>query len=407
MTKFKSIKFIFLKIKNLFIFLLYYRTIKNVNSTLSIALSNKKKNLLIQIDHKGQYQHVSPVINLLLNDKNYNNILVSSNSDLKFLKKIIAKKIILIDAKLVKFLKNIDANLKCNFEDQSLSNSISIFLGHGFLVKRDYMPKNYFEGINHFFLYGPTHFKVVKHYINNVKFDIKKIKFWKVGYPNYDDQINNNYNIQKIKKDLFIKNNKYNILYSPAWEGRSSLSSDLDIIIEIFSKIKKFNFIVKLHPSLFLDKESPSYNFYTGGIDWKKKLTKYENKYNNIFIYKGLKINPLFKISKLMITDFSGVALGFMLEKKPVIFLNNKETFDKDFIKLGYEDLIGNNLLINSGRNNGLKINSYSRIEEAIKKIFNNYDYYQKKTKNFRKGYLYNPGKAAIIAYNTINKIVL
>lgn len=394
-----------------FIDLLYYLKNKKKINKINRILKNKslklKKNILIQIDHKGQYQHVSGIVSLLLNDKNYSNIILSSNSDLEFLKKKISERVILINSKIIKFLKKVDVNLKCNFEDQSVHNSISIYLGHGFLVKRNYIPKNYFEGIDHFFLYGPTQYRVVKHYIKNAKFDKKKIKFWKVGYPNYDDQINNNYNINKIKKDLFIKNNRYNILFSPAWEGRTHLLSDLDTIMNIFSNIKSYNFIIKLHPSLFVDKKSPSYNFYTGGIDWNKRLEKYVNNYNNIFFYKDLKINPLFKISDLMITDFSGVALGFMLERKPVIFLNNKKTFDKDFIKLGYDSFIGKNSLINSGRNYGLKINSYSKIEESIKKVFNNYVFYQNKTNNFRRGFLYNPGKATNIAYRLINNIVL
>jgi CDP-glycerol glycerophosphotransferase (TagB/SpsB family) len=388
-----------------FFYLINQKKISQINRILKNNSSELKKNILIQIDHKGQLQHVSGIIELLLKNKNHNNLLLSSNSDLKFLKKIINKKIMLVDGKYVKFLKNIRLCLKCNFEDKSPSDCESIFLGHGFLVKRNTIPKKYFEEINHIFLYGPSQFKVLKFYMKKEGFDRSKIKFWKIGYPNYDDQFNNNYNVKKIKKNLSL-NKKKCILFSPAWESRKFLSEDLDRISLIFSKIKKYNFIIKLHPSLFVDKKSPAYIFYTDGIDWKKKLIDLEKKYQNIYFFRDLKINPLFKLCKLMITDYSGVAIGFMLEKKPVIFFNRKKNFDKDLIKLGYETTIGKNSLINSGRNHGIKINNYSQIGEAIAKIFCNYKFYQKRINNFHKNYLFNPGKATGTAYKTINLIV-
>lgn len=396
-------KFIYLLL-DFFFYLINKKKITQINRILKNNSTELKKNILIQIEHKGQLQYVSGIIKLLLKNKNYNNLLLSSNSDLKFLKKIINKKIMLVNGKYVKFLKNIKLCLKSNFEDKSPAHCESIFLGHGFLVKRNTIPKKYFEEINHIFLYGPSQFKVFKFYMKKVGFDRSKIKFWKIGYPNYDDQINNNYNVKKIKKNLFL-NKKISILFSPAWEGRKFLFEDLDRISLIFSKIKKYNFIIKLHPSLFVDKKSPGYIFYTGGIDWKQKLIDLEKKYENIYFFRDSKINPLFKLCKLMITDYSGVAIGFMLEKKPVIFFNSKKNFDKDLIKLGYETIIGKNSLINSGRNYGFKINNYSQIEVAIDKIFSNYKFYQKKINNFRKNYLFNPGKSTGIAYKTINLI--
>jgi hypothetical protein len=390
------------------IFFLYYfinkKNIDNINKILNNDNSGIKKNILIQIEHKGQYQHVHGIINLLLKKKNYSNLVLSSNGDFKFLKKIINKDILLVDGKYVRFLKNVKLCLKCNFEDESPSNCKSIFLGHGFLAKRNNIPRKYFEKINHIFLYGPSQFRIFNFYMKKVGFDRSKIKFWKVGYPNYDDQLNNVYNVKKIKKNLFL-NKKNSILYSPAWESRKFLSEDIDKISMIFSMIKKYNFIIKLHPSLFIDKKSPGYTFYTGGINWKKKLIELEKKYDNIYFYRDLKINPLFKICKLMITDYSGVAVGFMLENKPVIFFNSKKNFDRDFIKLGYETVIGKNSLINSGRNYGLKISNFSEIELAINRVFSNYKFYQKKLNNFRKSYLFNPGKATEIACKTLNLI--
>ena len=168
-------------------------------------------------------------------------------------------------------------------------------------------------------------------------------------------------------------------MYAPSWESNASLRANSHEIIKIFSELKMYNFIIKLHPTLLVDKKSPSYNFYTGGIDWKKRISSYENKHDNIYFYKDLKINPLFKLCKLMITDFSGVALGFMLENKPVIFYNAKKLFDDDLISYGYEKSFAKNPLLNNGMNYGLSISNISELSLAIKNLLINKKYYQKK----------------------------
>jgi len=389
-----------------FVYLFNFINIYKINKILKNSNFELKKNILFQIDHKGQYQHVFGLINLLLKKNNSTSLYLSSNNDFKFLKKIIDKKITLIKGKYTRFLSNVDICIKCNFEDIKPKNSISIFIGHGFQGKRNFIPKKYFEDINHIFLYGPSHFRILKYYIRKAKFNITKIKFWKTGYSNYDDQFKNIYDISNIKKELNIKNNRINILYAPAWESNASLRANSHEIIKIFSKLKMYNFIVKLHPTLLVDKKSPSYNFYTGGIDWKKRISTYENKYDNIFFYKDLKINPLFKLCKLMITDFSGVALGFMLENKPVIFYNAKKLFDNDLISSGYDKHFLNNPLLNNGINYGLSISNISELGFAIKNLLKNKKYYSKKIRNLKKDILYNPGRGCEFSYKFLNKII-
>jgi CDP-glycerol glycerophosphotransferase (TagB/SpsB family) len=389
-----------------FVYLFNFINIYKINKILKNSNFELKKNILFQIDHKGQYQHVFGLINLLLKKNNSTSLYLSSNNDYKFLKKIIDKKIILIKGKCTKFLKKVDICIKCNFEDIKPKNSISIFIGHGFQGKRNFIPKKYFDDIDHIFLYGPSHLRILKYYIRKARFNIKKIKFWKTGYSNYDDQLKNIYNIFKIKKELNIKNNRINILYAPAWESHASLRANSDEIIKIFSELKIYNFIIKLHPTLLVDKKSPSFNFYTGGIDWNKKISIYENKYYNIYFYKSLKINPLFKLCKLMITDFSGVALGFMLENKPVIFYNPKKIFDDDLISSGYDKHFSNNPLLNNGINYGLSISNISELGFAIKNLLKNKKYYSKKIRNLKKDILYNPGRGCEFSYKFLNKII-
>jgi len=246
----------------------------------------------------------------------------------------------------------------------------------------------------------------MKYYIRNAGYSLTKLRFWKIGYPNYDDQINNVYNIPEIKKKLNITNNKINILYSPSWENNASLRTKGDKIVKIFSKLTKYNFIIKLHPTLLIKKESKSYKFYTGGIDWHKKFIFFEKKYSNIYYYKELKINPLFKIAKLMITDFSSVGLGFMLENKPVIFYNQKNLFNNNLVSLGYDKNLESNPLINNGMNYGLKINDISDISFSISNLIKNKKFYLKKIKNLKKILLYNPGQSGKLYYKYLNRII-
>ena len=393
-------------IKNFFIYFFNFIKIYKIND--KIKKKNKSKiNIIFQIEHKGQFQFIINLLSRVLEDKKYNKILISSNNDLDFLRKKISNtKILIVKTNISYHIKNVDICVKCNFEDTKPKNSISIYIGHGFLGKRNFIPKKYFEDINHIFLYGPSYFKLMKYYIRNARYNFKKLRFWKVGYPNYDDQINNVYNISKIKKKLNITNNKINVLYSPSWENNASLRSNSKNIIKIFSKLTKYNFIIKLHPTLLIKKESKSYKFYTGGINWHKKFIFFEKKYSNIYYYKELKINPLFKIAKIMITDFSSVGLGFMLENKPVIFYNQKNLINNNLISLGYDKHLEKNPLINNGMNYGLKINNICDIGFSINFLIKNKKFYLKKSKNLKKNLLYNPGKASELYYKYLNRII-
>lgn len=234
-------------------------------------------------------------------------------------------------------------------------------------------------------------------------FNYSKIKFWKTGYPNYDDQINNKYDITKIRKYLKINNNNKNILYSPSYEEGSSLREGFELIIQEFSKMKKFNFIIKLHPVVFTNYRN---KFYTGGINWYDKLCKIEKKYKNIFFYKKIKINPLFKLCDVMITDYSGVGVGFMLEKKPVIYLTSKNYFSCKLKKLGFDVNLSNNKYLNNYMYLGKRINNIKNLQKYLIIILKQKLFYKKKLRNFANKILYYPGFGSKNTYNAINKIL-
>ena len=107
-----------------------------------------------------------------------------------------------------------------------------------------------------------------------------------------------------------------------------------------------------------------------------------------------------------MITDFSCVALGFMLENKPVIFYNPKKIFDDDLISSGYEKYFANNPLLNNGINYGLSISNISELGFSIKNLLKHKKNYLKKIRNLKKDILYNPGRGREFSYKFLNKII-
>jgi len=404
-------KYFLSKIKNILTFfnffyykIVHFKYIHILNYNNYLISQKEKKIISFQLDNFGQYQHITNILKLIISDRNYGKVYIFINNNFDKFKKIPKiKKITILKNVFNKFIKYVDINIKCNFEDNSPPGSISAYLGHGFPGKRNYIPKKYFEKIDHYFLYGPLELKIFKYLCKINNFDISKIKLWKSGYSNYDDQIKNKYNVVKIKKKLGINNKNKNILYSPSYEEGSSLRENFDKIVNKFSENKNLNFIIKLHPVVFTKYKNKN---YTGGIDWNYKVSNAEKKYKNIYFFKDSKINPLFKLCDIMITDYSGVGIGFMIEKKPVIYLISEKYFSDKLAKLGFDVNLRNNKFLNNYMNLGVKVNNLCKINDYIKTTLNKKLKFKQKLKNFVNKVLYNPGYGALNTYKSINKIL-
>ena len=78
-------------------------------------------------------------------------------------------------------------------------------------------------------------------------------------------------------------------------------------IIENILKVENINLIVKLHPISYCPENGPNYLFYTGGINWLEKLSRF-NSYKNFRHVPTNDIDPILSASDVMITDVSSVA---------------------------------------------------------------------------------------------------
>ena len=314
-------------------------------------------------------------------------------------------------------LINVDLALHAEIYCRSPHVSEVCFSGHGFPGKHTVWSEENIKSFNHYFQYGPKDKKifefVTKDYSNEVT---KHITFWTVGYPKYDCQFNTTEKqINTTKHEIGLDPQKPTILFAPAWDPRGILRTAGVELIKIFRTLKQYNFIIKLHPASMADKKSCDYLFYTGGVDWleeirsisKKKILKFFPSKSNLFIPKQNSINPLFKVSDLLITDFSGVSQGFFIEDKPVITIDCPEYFSKTLVELGSDsELSKSSDLFNNGRRGTYILSDYRKIENAISEVLTSPQNLGNIRREIASELLYNHGKGTECMLNTIKSIL-
>ena len=147
--------------------------------------------------------------------------------------------------------------------------------------------------------------------------------------------------------------------------------------------------------------------FYTGGVNWMQVLNGIGEKYENIYVYWQQKINHLFKISDVLVTDFSGVTMGFFLEDKPVVNIDCPEFYETTLPSLGSDgELSRSNNLFNNGRNASHLVINIDSLEEMINHTLANPGEMSEMRKKYVSDLLYNPGKGTKHALAAIDQIL-
>jgi CDP-glycerol glycerophosphotransferase len=128
--------------------------------------------------------------------------------------------------------------------------------------------------------------------------------------------------INKIKQNLNLTTYDKLILFAPTF--RDNISDNIFLIKKLIDKtahdyLKKHNYclLLKLHPFL---------------IKYNSQIFPYETEFPNILnVSKYLDIQELMLIADILITDFSSVALDFMVTGKPVnIFAPDRNLYVKE-----------------------------------------------------------------------------
>lgn len=120
----------------------------------------------------------------------------------------------------------------------------------------------------------------------------------------------NKYHYKLIKElsTTFLKKNNY-IIFAPTFRNDGSDHKYITGILQLFSKLKQYDFIVKLHPKLDLT---------------------FNQNYENIIFPNNYDLFDLFLISDLLITDYSSVFYEYLSFKSNcILFHLDKNEYQK------------------------------------------------------------------------------
>jgi len=184
--------------------------------------------------------------------------------------------------------------------------------------------------------------------------------------------------INKLRRDGFKA-----VLYAPTYGdpvGNAIKSGPLNLNeLSQFAKKHKLIFVLKFHPSIHCVDEFKSFD--------------------NIIIYDRTKdIQPLLKVSDILITDYSSVYMDYLLLDRPIIFFpyNYKE----------YMEVQGGLLFDYDSMTPGPKCYSLDQLQESlINCVVNQTDEFSEKRKEIRKlAFKYQDGKASERIWDFIRK---
>jgi len=168
---------------------------------------------------------------------------------------------------------------------------------------------------------------------------------------------------------------------------------------------------VKLHPISYCPEDGPNYLFYTGGVNWIQRLSKFDSFLNFRHIPTN-NIDPILSASDLMVTDVSSVALEFIMLDKPLIYIDCPEFFEKTLKKTysnfgdATADFVRNDPKATAGRHVGKVIYEVDKLPDTIRRCLENPNELSQKRKNFAIQLSYNPGNAADTAAKQIMRML-
>lgn len=290
-------------------------------------------------------------------------------------------------------------------------DTLKIHINHNQPVKYESYQKQDFVNYDIHFLTSPLHREQTENTINKYKLENLNIRLFDIGYAKSDELLNGKYNRNEVLNELKLDPDKKTVLYAPSWDEGLSLRTQGEGIINEILKTKNINFIVKLHPISYCPENGPNYLFYTGGINWKEKLKKFESYKNFRHISEG-SIDELLAASDVMVTDLSSVALEFIILNKPVIYIDCPVFFEKTLKEVysGFGDttpeFTRDDPKANAGRHTGEVVYDIEKLPEVINKFLKNPEINSEKRIELSKKLAYNPGKAADTAALAIIKLL-
>lgn len=297
-----------------------------------------------------------------------------------------------------------DVFLSASVYGKGPKTSRRINISHNQPTKFEVYPKEYVENYDVHFLTGPLHRDQYEHMFKLHGLDPSKHKLLDVGYPKSDALMQGKYDRDEVLRELRLDSSLRTILYAPAWDPGGSLREFGDEVIEQLLSVEGANVIVKLHPVSHTPSSSASYEFYTGGVDWKERFAKYESnaRFRHVTAFQ---VDPLLIAADLLVTDFSSVALEFVGLDRPIIYLDCPKYFEETLKLPGYEsdpEYVKTNPRANAGRHVGVVVPSVSGLAAAAIACLADPSSGTDKRRELASMLLYNPGRGAETAASLI-----
>ncbi len=287
-------------------------------------------------------------------------------------------------------------------------NAVRINISHNQLTKFEAYPKEYVRNYNAHFLTGPLHREQYEHMFELHGLDTNRYKLLDVGYPKSDALLQGKYDRQKVLSGLGLSSERQTVLYAPAWDPGGSLRSFGECVVEQLLSIQDVNVIVKLHPVSHTPSSSTNFEFYTGGVNWAERFQKYES--NQRFRHvTDFQVDPLLLASDVMVTDFSSVALEFIVLDRPVIYLDCPEYFANTLKMPGYTtdpDYVKNDPRANAGRHVGVVVEDVANLAAAVRDSISFPSRNSEGRQELAAKLLYNPGTGAAVAARTVLELI-
>ena len=217
-------------------------------------------------------------------------------------------------------------------------------------------------------------------------FDLKIENILKFGYPRNDIFFNNTDThklLKNINKDL---NNPKKIIYLPTFRENGD---NLNLFEDYGFDFNNLNDFLKKNNSIFITKAhfADKYSF----------LNNKSSRIMDIGHLKNIDINFILKDVDILLTDYSGAYLDFLLTINPVIFT----CFDfEKYITKSRELYFNYNEIIS-----GPITKNWPQVLNSIDNILKNDNYFLKREQMNKMFNCYNDGKSCNKLYNFINSL--
>ncbi|MBP9191433.1 MAG: CDP-glycerol glycerophosphotransferase family protein [Ignavibacteria bacterium] len=360
-----------------------------------------KKIIILDIEELSLIPYILPIYNFLKSKTNKISYYIATHypGDIQLAEFGIPLKK-QFNVKFSKKLTCVDIFLSPHIYGLGNKDSLKIHINHNQPVKYESYQKSEFVNFDIHFLTSPLHREQTENTIKKYGLEDRGIRLYNTGYSKSDKLLNGGFNREEILKELNLDPSKKTVIYAPSWDAGLSLRKFGNDVIRNILKNENINLIVKLHPISYCPEDGPNYKFYTGGINWRKKLSEFE-KHGNFRHVPVNSIDPLLEAADVMVTDVSSVALEFIMLDKPVIYIDCPEFFEKTLKEIystfgdTTAEFVKNDPKANAGRHVGDVVYDIENLSMVIDECLKNPERLSDKRKEFAKQLSYNPGRAA------------